>query len=518
MYVDLVGSSLSSSFREFAVATSVTILLVSWIRALLKDRRAKPNLPMVGRDGFIGTYITAFRFALNQRSVLEEGYAMYKERSFMIPELTGWRIMFSSSDMVNEIKGASEELLSATDATRDVLQSQYTVGDEIHTNPYHLTIIRTHLTRNLETVIPDLLDEIPQAFKSLIPESAKDAEGWISVKGFETVIHIIAQVSNRIFVGAPLCHNSDYIRLITKFAEDVMISATIIAVFPNALKPIVAWVLGTCERRTDAVLKHTHCILEERLASIKEKGRNYEGKPSDLLSWCIDATTGDAATPRNLTRRLLGVNFASLHTTSISLTHVLYALASRPEYVTPLREEVEEAIIDGGWTQEAINSCLKMDSFFKETERLLGLGASTMTRRLMKNHTFVDGSFVPAGATVSVFTTARHRDSGAYGENAHEFDGFRFCRNSENDDNDASHHFVTTSPDFVFFGHGKHSCPGRYFAASEMKAIFAYIIRNFDIKFSDGFTPREVWFGASCIPDISAQLLFRRRFSSSPPL
>lgn len=30
---------------------------------------------------------------------------------------------------------------------------------------------------------------------------------------------------------------------------------------------------------------------------------------------------------------------------------------------------------------------------------------------------------------------------------------------------------VTTSPNHLAFGHGKHACPGRFFAATEIKII-----------------------------------------------
>ena len=51
----------------------------------------------------------------------------------------------------------------------------------------------------------------------------------------------------------------------------------------------------------------------------------------------------------------------------------LLDLAARPEYLQPLREEVEQVTDEFGWTKEAFNAMPKLDSFLKESSRLNGL-------------------------------------------------------------------------------------------------------------------------------------------------
>ena len=50
--------------------------------------------------------------------------------------------------------------------------------------------------------------------------------------------------------------------------------------------------------------------------------------------------------------------------------HTLYYLASLPEYMQPLREEVEEAVKSEGWTKAGLDQMHKIDSFIRETQRL----------------------------------------------------------------------------------------------------------------------------------------------------
>jgi hypothetical protein len=52
-----------------------------------------------------------------------------------------------------------------------------------------------------------------------------------------------------------------------------------------------------------------------------------------------------------------------------AVTHALFDLASNPEYLKPLREEVDEVTKREGWTKAALDQMCKVDSFVKESQR-----------------------------------------------------------------------------------------------------------------------------------------------------
>lgn len=60
-----------------------------------------------------------------------------------------------------------------------------------------------------------------------------------------------------------------------------------------------------------------------------------------------------------------------------SFTHALLHLAAHPEYILPLREEVERVIESEGWTKTAMQKIRKVDSFLRESQRFNGIGQST---------------------------------------------------------------------------------------------------------------------------------------------
>ena len=56
---------------------------------------------------------------------------------------------------------------------------------------------------------------------------------------------------------------------------------------------------------------------------------------------------------------------------------MLFYLAANPQYIQPLREEVEAVVEKEGWSKAALAKMRKVDSFIKECQRLEGIGGGT---------------------------------------------------------------------------------------------------------------------------------------------
>jgi cytochrome P450 len=72
--------------------------------------------------------------------------------------------------------------------------------------------------------------------------------------------------------------------------------------------------------------------------------------------------------------------------------------------------------------------------------------------------------------------------------------------------------FVTSNEKNLFFGYGQHACPGRFFAANEIKMILARTILEYDIKNVEGQVGRipNMELGKVSSPDATKQLMFRK--------
>ena len=130
----------------------------------------------------------------------------------------------------------------------------------------------------------------------------------------------------------------------------------------------------------------------------------------------------------------------------------------------------------------------------------------------MTDLTLSDGTFLPRGSFVAANVLATHTDP-AYYPSPNKFDPFRFANlRSSSPDEANKHQMVNTSAEYLSFGHGRHACPGRFFAVNELKAMMCWLLMNYDVKTEvEGVRPENVYKGTRLIPNPFAKVLFRKR-------
>ncbi|GLB33473.1 putative cytochrome p450 [Lyophyllum shimeji] len=492
------------------LAVLTALYLASSIYKACVARIELDKIPTVGPSGILTSYIGAFRAFWHSREMILEGYDKYRGGAFKIPGLFRWTVVVGGKQMVDDLRKAKDDQISFMEAVGESIQAEHTMGREVHHDPYHIGIVRSALTRSLVERFPDVQDEIVTAFSEHIPAT----EEWTSVLALPTVMKIVCRTSNRLFVGLPLCRNPDYRSLNIEFTIYVMKAAHIINLFPNILKPIAGRVFTSVPASIKRATRHLRPIIEERLLQEEKHGKDWPEKPNDYITWLLDVAEGPQRTIRDLTLRVLALNFAAIHTTSMAFTQVLFDLAAYPYHVPALREEVEAVIKEEGLTKMSLHKMRKLDSFIKESQRLGGNGALSMERRMLQDFTFSDGTVVPKGHTVAVANLPMHLDEENYSD-PDKFDGFRFAHLRDSEvEGFSKHQMVSLGLDYIVFGNGRHACPGRFFAVNELKALLAHVVLNYDVAFeNNGGRPADRWYGHIRVPDPTVSVMFRKRRS-----
>ncbi|KAF9244079.1 cytochrome P450 [Melanogaster broomeanus] len=470
------------------------IVATAFVIAKLSMRKELDAIPTVGSSTWLGSWWAGLKFLINGTDIVQEGYDKHKAAAFKVANKYSWLVIVSGRQYLEEIRRSSEDHLSFMAATNDALKLEYTMGHDIHYKPYHIQIIRSQLTRSLGVLYPDIRDEVVTAFEEILDlEGNGDQEfisaEWKSVVALGTIEKVVCRTSNRTFVGLPLCRNPDWIDLNVRFTVDAVKEGIIMGLFPTFMVPFVAPLISSLARSTRRGVKLLRPTVEERQKHLERHGSAWADKPNDVLSWLMDEAEGSERSITSLTQRVLAVNFVAIH----SFTQALYNLAANPQYMQPLREEVESII--------ATEGC-----FLKESQRMEGLPpVLTMARQAMKDFSFSDGTVIPKGTIVAVASRATHFDNDNY-EHADMFDPFRFANVRSEDGEGVKHQFSSTNPEYLPFGHGQHACPGRFFAAIELKTMLAHI---------DGATrPQSLRIGTANAANSTAKVMFRKRAQS----
>ncbi|KAL0068149.1 hypothetical protein AAF712_004809 [Marasmius tenuissimus] len=505
--------SLYSGLEEHSLGVGILLIFltyryVSAYRVWVKFQ----GIPTLGYDGVLMSYITAWRRFKEPIKLYEEGCRKYPGGAFKIPTFTGWKVVVNGPHMINDIRRATDDELSFEDAAADTLEVDYTMSPKLHINSYHINIVRTPLTRNIGARFDDIVDETFVAFADHIPLQ----DDWVEVPVLKTAQNIIVRISNRFFVGLPLCRDPDWCDLNIQFTINVAVNSSLIKLFPKFLHPIVGNIFTTRKRSMRQALKLVGPIIKHRLEMEEEHGKDWEDRPNDAISWAIDTVNqiGDEwqkKSVEDICLRLLAINFAAIHTTSMAFTHALYLLAANTHLIAPLRNEVETVIKKEGWTKTAMVQLRLMDSFLKESQRREGTSPLGMGRETLKDFRFSDGTVVPAGIMIEATIYETHHDEETYPD-PNDFIPSRFADMRAKEGEGMKHQMVTPTREWVLFGTGKHACPGRFFAVAELKTMFAHLLMNYDVKFKDneGYPPPFV-FGGVVSPNQNAKVMFRKR-------
>jgi len=383
---------------------------------------------------------------------------------------------------------------------------------------HHIPTIRTTLTRNLAILFEDIVDEMKASFDKNLDLTGTE---WKAFPAYKTMMNIVARTSNRVVVGLPHCRDEEFCKMNVVYTIDVIETAKKINRFPEFLHPIVGPYYSIVKDYRKRMLDIIGPTIKERGEMLDKYGTEWADKPNDYLTWTMEENTGPLARdPGYLALRILQVNFAAIHTSSMTFTHALYTLAVHPEWADILREEAFRVIKhEGGWSKAAMREMKMGDSFLRESARVNALALLILTREAKKDFTFSNGLTIPKGNFVTTSLYSIHQDDLKYAE-AKEFKPWRFVDESESEvkvdrlgEGVGMNQYVATGPDFLAFGYGKHACPGRFFAANELKAMLCYVVMNYDVKLEGDskVRPENMYMGASVSPNPFAKVMFRRR-------
>ncbi|KAJ6528398.1 cytochrome P450 [Mycena sp. CBHHK59/15] len=381
------------------------------------------------------------------------------------------------------------------------------------TNQYHIgPVLKTDLTRALQSLVPEILEETQLA----IPEHLKmtDSTHSVTVPALETLVHLVARVSNRAMIGAPGCRNEKFLKRQVSVAEQTIAMAQVLNWFPHFAHRAVWKLFSVLAGSKDEAVRLLSPYLQSRI----EYAQQIKDNPSTITDLLLRyAPEEDINDVQRLAVRVVFLNMASIHTTSIFTTHALFELARMPPaHIEQIRVEITGAIDSEGGVcnKAAVGKFHMLDSLLKEVGRFHSLFAVGSSRLTLREAVIADGVVIPEGSVVSLAPRPLHFNPQVYPD-PHTFDPFRFSKLRTGDSfiPDVQRSFTNLSNDYIVFGVGKHACPGRFFAALKIKLILAEILLNYDVAFPVGAskTPKPFAFNNFTVPNRTAKLVFTIR-------
>ncbi|KAL2148426.1 hypothetical protein VTH82DRAFT_2346 [Thermothelomyces myriococcoides] len=515
-----------------AVLAPIAALVAFFIHQIFAGPRL-PKLPILGaKEGdWFPFYQAAWRNSCNPKLALQLADKKYRDHAVLMPMITATHMVLLPRSETQWVTDQPDTVLNMHAQVMENFQTDYTSPDPslVH-KPVHHKLITTTLTSQIGNLVPDVAEETAWGFEKHWGNSHEYQEVCV----FDTMRRIVGSVTNRVFVGKPKCRDPALLTEGMGYARDLPKASVALRMLPTLLRPLaglfITLPIRLRLRRFEALLLPE---IEKRLADYDARQRNPkptrspdpEPEPNDFLQWLIKQAkdSGDPFLwkPKTLAGRILLLNFAAIHTTSFSITSAILELAaSRQEYIDELRAEIESVLAEHGgtWNKRALAGMQKLDSVLRESARINSFVTVGLSRQVVAKDGVVtpSGVRIPRGMTVSVPSYPVFWDDDVY-PSADEFRPFRFAEQRADGSVEyvkrAAKAFASTSTEYLAFGHGRNACPGRFFAANELKLILAHLVLNYDIELG-GSRPRDAWFSLIRVPPLRATIRIRKRLRS----
>ena len=475
---------------KHATSTNLLVICLSFviIQVSINAFRAPKyptSIPWVGHKGWFSDIKNSINGITNSKTWMQEGYEKYskKNQHFVFPGLLGTpaETVLPRSEL-NWLVEQPDNVLSTLLAHQETLQGDYSfVQPVILREPYHEHVIHKNLAKKLNALIPDIAEEVEIDLEEYL---GIDVNQYKSINVMDLLMTVIPKISNRMFVGAPLCRNKEYLSLMIAYTNDVVRNMVLLPFCPTLIKPIVGRVLRLATQyhhwRTK---KWTVPMITKRISDIEKKESNDSEytdwkPPNDFLTWIIQTAKTenryDELTPERISMRIMPLNFASIHTTALTGVGCLLDIYSAgQDVVDSLREELTRVLSEEGgqWTKQGLAQLFRLDSAIRESQRISAFALSFCQRKVVVagGISTPSGLHLAQGIHVSCPWSSIAGDDDIYAKSK-EYNAFRFSKPREEyealpaEDKAKVDNLklrqlglVTTSDKMFAFGHGRHA-------------------------------------------------------------
>ncbi|KAI1283432.1 cytochrome P450 [Xylaria sp. FL0933] len=536
-----ISHQISTNGRLIYYVAITAIALCAWLFGSQK-RHPRVSAPFYG--------VSRIKWMFNADSLIKDSYCKFRDSVYQIRSTEGVRTIIPPT-LVGELKGLPEETLSAKTAVSEAMLSEYThLSADAHSEILTF-LLKTKATHNLQRIVSTLKEEFQYILETEFPA----CEDWTPFRIQPFMVRAVSRLSGRAFVGSTLSRSEEWMGVSVNFAVTAFIAVTKLQFFPPWMRPVAQYFVSELKTiRTDLAKAQAMLepLIEERLSNADASASET---PDDFIQWLSDALPEEEKRNYFIQAKIqLLLSASSIHTTSNLTTDCIYDLAVHQEMQDVLREEIMEVFErEDAWERkDSITKLKKMDSFIKESQRLSS-NITSFIRKVMKPIDLSDGTHLPPGTSILTPLAGMSFDE-RYFPDPEVFDGLRFWKLRQQQQQQSPtptrssspspssspsrpttppltkpttttspstspstlnlnrHQFTSIGDTNQNFGLGKHACPGRFFAAQEIKLILSYLLLNYDIKLRDGeVRPKPVVFMMTKSPSQTAEVLFRRR-------
>ncbi|KAK8011860.1 hypothetical protein PG989_000120 [Apiospora arundinis] len=458
------NSSGASLYARYFITAALFLLLI------ISQRERYPNLPRLNpkKPMELTWRARLLDYMGRSRELLSQGTRQFADRPYKLYTELG-DILVVPVRYAEELK--SVRALDFSESASDAAHGYVPGLNPFTSEDGFIAVIQNYLTKALVSLTAPISLEASKALHDVFTDSKE----WKEVTP-DGIMLVVTRMSSRIFMGEELCNDEEWIRESAQYVSVAFKGIFELSQWPRLMRPVVHWFLPRfieIRRRLQRCRNVLQPHIDRRLAVKAAAAERGEPSPyNDSIEWFAR----ELRPGHDPTNMQLALTLVAVHTTTDLLTQTMTDIAKHSEILGPLREETIRVLQTDGLKKSAFQKLRLMDACFKESQRLRPVMLAYFRRFAKEDVELKDGFVIKKGTQIAIDGRTVLLNEDDYPEPL-RWDPYRFLRMREAGEENKAH-LVSASNKHIGFGHGIHACPGRFFAANELKVAMAHILLN----------------------------------------
>lgn len=377
--------NLTISPTLLACFTAVLFVLVIYL-AQRRESQRRLNLP--GIPLIPSPKSDDFRHVLNEANEKVTKYQtrykfnpltdhQYPNQPYMVPFQDPTVII--PAYCIEELKNLPDSQLSTNGSMYDRFAIRWAGSGWVDKELAHS--IKYDLVNEVDGFFSTIQDEIQHAATQSLPLS----DVWTSVPPQEALVQVVGAVIGRLMIGAPLSRDKKWLSASIGHAIAVVTYSGWLRQFPAFLRPLFAHLLPqkkAVDESKRAIRETISPIIHKQFSGRGQALEKTQPEQGRLVRWLLKRYKpgeNPLFSPSLVLRDHYSLCFAAIHGPTFLLVQAIIDLASYPQYIAPLREEIDRELAKAPfekWTRETISRLTFTDAFCKESARMNPQGVS----------------------------------------------------------------------------------------------------------------------------------------------
>ncbi|KAF2873250.1 cytochrome P450 [Massariosphaeria phaeospora] len=377
-------------------------------------------------------HISAYRFLIDAPGIIQEGYDAAEGGYFVINDPDINYHVVADKKLMREIDHAPKDVLSLQAAAKAMLQPMYSMHrfDWPDVRGFDGTplirTVRSLLRNDLGFILPKTRVTNSAIIDDLFSKPGKQPHVTTVVRACISHINALA------FFGEEFASNKEFMTAVEDFAFKTILISEAVRLLPGVIGRAVGRLMEAQFSAQHVIFNALLPVAQQRIDEQKlARSGHTVPEHRDVLQWVMEQSsrlrpwTADVTTPwtaERVVHELMALLFGAVHSMGMATTFAIRDICMHPEYVEPLRKEIEGPAYQA-W--EATGDGLPfLDSFLKESARINPLDNLSTRRKALRPFTLSNGVHVEVGDWLATPLMPMLRDAKHWADPL-EFHGFR---------------------------------------------------------------------------------------------